>query len=46
MDCCDNVDIQKQRFKDLSVDTNKGDRFFTIYVNYCNNCGDIQSIDY
>lgn len=46
MDCCDNIDIQKQRFKDLSVDTSDGERFFTIYVDYCNNCGTIHSIDY
>ena len=45
MDDCICKNIETQRFKDLSVDKNSGERFFTIYVKYRINYDNIISVE-
>lgn len=38
---CDCSDLEETRFKDLRIDSNSGEKTFTIYVEHCINCGNV-----
>jgi hypothetical protein len=43
---CDCSDTDQKRVKDLTIDTDKGERCVTIYFTICKTCGDIIDVSF
>lgn len=44
MENCEHTALIRARFKDLILDTNQGERAVTIYIEHCEECGEIFNI--
>ena len=43
---CDCEDINSTRFKDLIIDCKAGEKTVTVYINHCETCGNIFSVNF